>query len=311
MYTVKNNGDTMSIIKSFSVKNGDMFYIKHNSDNFSIIDCNLVEERKEDIIDEIIDVRKEKYVTRFISTHPDKDHLLGLSELDSKINIRNFYCVENKIELDNEEDFNKYCELRDDADKQFFIYKNCSRKWMNQSDDTKESSEVFILWPDINNESFKEELEKLENGEKDSANNISPIIEYSLNEGVTTLWFGDMESDFLEKIKDKIDFPKADVIFAPHHGRNSGKIPKDILDEIEPKIIIIGEAKSEYLNYYNDFDTITQNTTKNIVLDCASGKIDVYTENKFDNEFLEYEDNKTKLSSGERYRGTLYLNKKS
>ncbi|CAM4346215.1 hypothetical protein COEX109129_19890 [Corallococcus exiguus] len=33
----------MSIIKSFSVGNGDMFYIKHNSDNFTIIDCNLTE----------------------------------------------------------------------------------------------------------------------------------------------------------------------------------------------------------------------------------------------------------------------------
>lgn len=98
---MKNEGDAMSIIKSFSVKNGDMFYIKHCSDNFSIIDCNLVEERKEDIMDEIINVWNEKYVTRFISTHPDKDHVLGLSELDNKINIRNFYCVKNKIELDN------------------------------------------------------------------------------------------------------------------------------------------------------------------------------------------------------------------
>lgn len=299
----------MPIIKSFSVKNGDMFYIKHGSDNFSIIDCNLIEERKEAILNEIIGVWSKKHVTRFISTHPDKDHLLGLSELDNKINIRNFYCIENKIELDNEADFNKYCELRDDAKKHFFIYKNCSRKWMNKSDEDIKSSGISILWPDTNNESFKEELEKLENGEKDSANNISPIIKYSLNKGVTALWFGDMESDFLEKIKDKIDFPKADVIFAPHHGRNSGKIPKDILDKIEPKIIIIGEAKSEYLNYYDDFDTITQNTTKNIVLDCTARKIDVYTENKFDNDFLEYENNKTTLASGERYRGTLYLNK--
>ena len=43
----------MSIIKSFSVNNGDMFYIKHESDNFTIIDCNLIEEKKDDILDEI------------------------------------------------------------------------------------------------------------------------------------------------------------------------------------------------------------------------------------------------------------------
>jgi hypothetical protein len=29
----------MSIVKSFSVGDGDMFYIKHNSDNFTTIDC--------------------------------------------------------------------------------------------------------------------------------------------------------------------------------------------------------------------------------------------------------------------------------
>ena len=29
----------MSIVKSFSVGNGDMFYIKHNTDNFTTIDC--------------------------------------------------------------------------------------------------------------------------------------------------------------------------------------------------------------------------------------------------------------------------------
>lgn len=29
----------MTIIKSFSVGNGDMFAIRHHSDNFTIIDC--------------------------------------------------------------------------------------------------------------------------------------------------------------------------------------------------------------------------------------------------------------------------------
>lgn len=177
----------MPTIKSFSVKNGDMFYIKHGTDNFSIIDCNLVEETKEEIINEIKRESKGKNVTRFISTHPDKDHLLGLSELDNKITIKNFYCIENKIKLDDETDFNKYCELRDDNDKHFFIYKNCSRKWMNDYDKKRGSSGINILWPNTSNEFFKEELEKLENGEKDSANNISPIIKYSLKDGATAL----------------------------------------------------------------------------------------------------------------------------
>lgn len=300
------NEDKMSIIKSFSVKNGDMFYIKHDSDNFSIIDCNLVEEKEEEIIKEILNERKGKTITRFISTHPDKDHLLGLYELDDTIKILNFYCVKNKISLDNEKDFNKYCELRDDNNKHFFIYKDCSRKWMNESNEERHSSGISILWPNINNKYFKEELRKLENGEKNSPNNISPIIQYSLENGVTTLWFGDMESDFLEKVKNEINFPNAHVIFAPHHGRNSGKIPKDILDKIKPKLIIIGEAKSDFLNYYEGFNTITQNTAGNIVLNCVSGKVHIYTTNEI-NTNLVNDNNQSNFSTIEKYRGTLKL----
>ena len=45
----------MSTIKSLSVGNGDMFYIKHNSDNFTIIDWHICEEDQERIVKEIKD----------------------------------------------------------------------------------------------------------------------------------------------------------------------------------------------------------------------------------------------------------------
>lgn len=60
----------MSVIKSFSVGNGDMFYIKHDTDNFTIIDCNLIDDVKDDILDEIDNQRKGKGIQRFITTHP-------------------------------------------------------------------------------------------------------------------------------------------------------------------------------------------------------------------------------------------------
>ena len=44
----------MPIVKTFSVGDGDTFYIQHGSDNFSVIDCNLEEDRREEIVDEII-----------------------------------------------------------------------------------------------------------------------------------------------------------------------------------------------------------------------------------------------------------------
>ena len=70
----------MSIVKSLSVGNGDMFYIKHNTDNFTIIDCNITgtDANKKSIVDELIRESSSKTLTRFISTHPDGDHFGGI-----------------------------------------------------------------------------------------------------------------------------------------------------------------------------------------------------------------------------------------
>src|SRR5258708_7106836 len=106
----------MSRIKSFSVGNGDMFYIDHNSDNFTIIDCCLCldDDTTESILTEIPNLSNKKGITRFISTHPDDDHIRGLDLLDDKINILNFYCVKNTAtKSDETNSFIKYCELRD------------------------------------------------------------------------------------------------------------------------------------------------------------------------------------------------------
>ena len=119
----------MSIIKSFSVGNGDMFYIKHGSSNFSIIDCNIDDDNEKTILDEIVSEKEGKVITRFISTHPDEDHLHGLKKLDDKIGILNFYCVKNEaIEEDETEDFKHYCGLRD-GEHHYYVSKGCKRTY--------------------------------------------------------------------------------------------------------------------------------------------------------------------------------------
>ena len=65
-------------IKSFSVNEGDTFYIKHETSNFTIIDCNLNDDKKEKIVEELKRESKDKVITRFISTHPDEDHIHGI-----------------------------------------------------------------------------------------------------------------------------------------------------------------------------------------------------------------------------------------
>lgn len=293
----------MSIIKSFSVGNGDMFYIKHGSDNFTIIDCCLSDDNKESIVDEIIDESKDKGITRFISTHPDEDHICGLKYLDERLRIVNFYCVKNEAtKKDKSSDFTHYCKLRDDSEKAFYIYKGCSRKWMNREGDGRGSSGIDILWPDTNNSDYKDELDKAKNGE--SPNNISAIIKYSLNKGATVLWMGDLETAFMEKIIDEVDWPSVDILFAPHHGRDSGKIPTNILKKLNPKIIIIGEAPSAHLNYYQGYNTITQNSAGDIVFDCETGKVHIYVSNKnYKVDFLDNE-NENRFNY---YIGTLNL----
>ena len=99
----------MSIIKSLSVGNGDMFYIRHCSDNFSIIDCCMNENDKEKILKELKNQSQGKNIIRFISTHPDDDHIRGLEYLDQEMPILNFYCVENEATKEYETtDFKKY-----------------------------------------------------------------------------------------------------------------------------------------------------------------------------------------------------------
>jgi hypothetical protein len=70
----------LSLIKSFSVGNGDMFYIYHDTENFSIIDCCISEDNEDTILEEISEKSNNKEITRFISTHPDEDHILGLEK---------------------------------------------------------------------------------------------------------------------------------------------------------------------------------------------------------------------------------------
>lgn len=269
----------MTIIKSFSVGTGDMFYIKHNSDNFTIIDCNLSFRDEKIIVDELIKESALKGIKRFISTHPDEDHISGLSYIEKHMGIDNFYCTKNNATKEYPtEDFLKYCELRDGS-KAFHIEKNVSRKWMNKKDDQRGSSGINILWPDTDNIDYKEVLTKIKNGE--SPNNASAIIKYSLESGVTALWMGDLEKEFMEKIEGEIDWPEVDLLFAPHHGRTSGKIPKSILEKLNPKLVIIGQAPSEHLNYYDDYNKITQNSTGDIVFDCVTNKVHVHVKNEF------------------------------
>ena len=173
---------------------------------------------------------------------------------------------------------------------------------MNLDDEERISSGINILWSAVSNKFYQEVLKNAENGM--SPNNISHIIKYSMNNGVTVVWMGDLESDFMENIKGELNLPRVDILFASHHGRDSGKVPKELLDVMKPQIIIVGEAPSENLHYYPDYNTITQNKAGDITFDCYEGEVHIYVSNE--NYTVNFLNNKHKTAySG--YIGTLNL----
>jgi beta-lactamase superfamily II metal-dependent hydrolase len=265
------------IVKSFAVGHGDMFYILHGSDNFTIIDCNLTGDRDAEILGEIKTYAAMKGISRFISTHPDQDHFGGIEKLDAVLPIVNFYVVKNQATKDDEtESFKHYCKLRDSS-KAFFISKGCTRKWMNQEDEERKSSGIQILWPELSNDYFVKALEDASGGAE--YNNISAVIRYELGGGASVLWLGDLETEFMESIESEIVLQKTTIVFASHHGRDSGKIPDSWLVKLDPQIIVIGEGPSRHLNYYTGYKTITQNKAGDITMELIDDKVHFYVSN--------------------------------
>lgn len=275
----------MSIVKSFATGLGDTYYIKHGSDNFTIIDCRIEDDR-DDIIDEIREESRWKGVTRFISTHPDDDHIKGLERLDDALALRNFYVVKNRATKPNYAvAFERYCDLRD-SDKAFYLQRGSRRRWMNEPSQERGGSGLHVLWPRLSNEHFKDALAAAEAG--DSPNNISIIVKYSLENGVTMLWLGDLETDFMKAIEDEIELPKVDIVFAAHHGR--ARMPAKWMAHMDPKVVVLGEAPPEHLEYYSDRDHISQNATGDITFECVAGTTHIYVESEsYTADFLENE----------------------
>lgn len=294
----------MSEIKSLSVRNGDMFYINHNTDNFSIIDCSIIDERKLEILNEVKRLADAKGIIRFISTHPDQDHIRGIEYLDELRLIQNFYFVDNHVSKSPETaSFIKYKELKD-SPHAYKIRKGCNRKWLNLSDEERGCSGINVLWPDVKNKVFQDALQVAENS--DEPNNISPAITYSLNGGVRALWLGDMENGYMVEIEDEIELSPVDILFAPHHGRKSGRVPKTWLDKLEPRVIVVGEGPSEELEYYSAFNTLTQNSAGDILFCCEAGKTHVYVASpSYKVNFLDYDPCALSKKDNLRYLGSF------
>lgn len=264
------NKSYISTIKSYSVGKGDLFFIKCNNCEKVIVDCNLEEEYKARVIRDLNRQIEKNDTVSFISTHPHSDHICGLAELDDTIDINCFYAVDNEaVASGNDEDIERYTELKHySGENGLFIHKGVSIS----------EARIHFLWPDTNNVDFKEELERVQDG--DDSNNLSPIFTYTSDSGVRAMWMGDMQTEFLDKIKEYVDWPQVDILFAPHHGRESGRVSDDVLRLLNPKVIVIGEAEQEELADYDGYNVIHQEQAGDITFKIYSSRIDIFVGNE-------------------------------
>ena len=60
-------------------------------------------------------------------------------------------------------------------------------------------------------------------------------------------------------------------------GAVAGRFPERMPDQMSPKILTIGEAPSEHLNYYDPWDKLTQNTAGDFAFDIRDDFVHVFT----------------------------------
>ena len=223
-----------------------------------------------------------KNIFRFILTHPDMDHLTGFKDLFERFEVLNFWDTNHKKEI-KDEDFQKKKYDKEDWE----CYKKI-RKF-------QKSPKVLKLHRGDQNEYYNEDglhiisptkdLEKLCN-KNERWNEMSYVILHKVH-GKKILYCGD-SGDLawscvlkdIDQDNELKDLKNIDILFAPHHGRESGGDEENkYLDTLNPKLAIFGNAPSVHKNYspFNnrDIPILTNTEAGDIILHISEEKIEI------------------------------------
>lgn len=240
-----------------------------------------------------------KDIFRFIITHPDMDHIDGIKDLFEEYKIFNTWDSDNNKELNlkefpnkfNPEDWKFYAQLRSG--------KNISTKRLtyyagNMNSYFKEDN-IKILCP-------SPDLVKQANKEGGDIHDLSYVLLFTFPKKGGAYWkiifSGDSHDNswnyILENFKD--DVKNVDVLFAPHHGRDSNR-SYEFLKTLNPKMTLFGNASSKHLAYDSYKGVrITNNQAGYVILDINEDRLLVLVKNKL---FADYLRNKMDSSWGE------------
>ncbi|MBX9681615.1 MAG: hypothetical protein K2X38_22900 [Gemmataceae bacterium] len=221
-------------------------------------------------------------IFRFILTHPDMDHMGGITDLFMEFSPGNLWDTANTKEF-AEGAFNGRPKLG--ADWEFY------KRLRDTSPDTNPRRLVFHSG--ASNDFYKQDglqilaptKELVQNGNRiRDWNDASYVILYRCAEK-RILFSGDSEDRTWEHILKTWTnaISDVDVLIAPHHGRDSGR-DYEFLNVVNPKLTLFGNASSDHLAYQpwykRDLPILTNNQAGYIILDIDSNGLNVYVKNE-------------------------------
>jgi competence protein ComEC len=224
---------------------------------------------------------------RFIVTHPDMDHMDGLSKLHEEVGFYNFWDTgarRNAPDFDgffrySKDDWDLYQKLIKDGVGSVKVLKKIAGDrfaYANEKDEEgKAADALYILAPS------KDLL--CDPNENDDINEASYVLQYYSNAG-HMIFPGDAHDASWEYVmKQNVSLKgKCSFLLAPHHGRHSDR-SYDFLDFLQPKLTVLGCSPSKYIDYgqwsRRGLEILTSNQAGNIVLEVEDSYYDVYIEN--------------------------------
>lgn len=229
-------------------------------------------------------------IFRFIITHPDMDHLDGIKDLYTEFAVTNTWDTDNNKTIDlnnffagyNKEDWKFYTALRDGK------YSNTNRLTYFDSTSclyfTEDNIKILCPTPD---------LVRQANESTNDYHDASYVLLYTPQKSNGGHWkfifAGDSHNNSWDYIikNYKSEVSDVDILFAPHHGRDSER-SYDFLKTLKPSITLFGNASSKHLAYdcYPPI-RITNNQAGYVVIDITPNYFTVYVKNRdFARDFL-------------------------
>lgn len=221
-------------------------------------------------------------IFRFIISHPDMDHLDGIKDLYEEFSITNTWDTDNNKEIDlndffagyNKEDWKFYKQLRagkviDTKRLTYFDIDDCS--FWNEDN-------LKILCP---SKKLLADSNKVD-GDIHDASYVLLFTPPKKGGGKWKIIFsGDSHDNswnhIIKNYKDEVT--NIDILFAPHHGRDSDR-DYTFLETLNPKVTLFGNANSQHLAYdsYPDI-RITNNQAGYVIIDANEDELAFYVKN--------------------------------